>query len=110
MSGDGGCIGGSPTCLAPGRRVLLVIDAYAGETGDALVLSTARGAVVGGFFQPFTRAFVTDDYDQIISSYRAWDDPGGEPLPVDEQPLHRIDLAGPDVPQNWVSGPASPGL
>ena len=36
-------------------------------------------------------------------------DPSGEPLPSDEQPLHRVDPAAPDEPQSWVSAPATPG-
>ena len=66
--------------------------------------------VLGVGFTPTSPIFVTDAYGQIISSYRQWDDPAGDPLPIDEQPMHRIDPTGPDTPANWESKPGSPGL
>jgi hypothetical protein len=111
VSGDGGCAQVSPTCLAPGRRALFVGSTYMGETGDALVFASQSTHILGTLMQPFTRIWLTDEVNQVtISSYRDWDDPSGPPLPVDEQPLHRIDPAGDDVPANWMSGPGSPGL
>jgi hypothetical protein len=50
-----------------------------------------------------------DALGNALSSYRLWPDPSGDPLPVDEQPLHRLALDAPDEPQSWVSAPPSPG-
>ncbi len=108
VSGDGGCA--SPTCLAPGFRAILVGQGYLGETGGALVLSTDDSTIADGGLTNTEPVVLWDASDAMISSYRLWPDPSGEPLPSDEQPLHRIDPLADDAPQSWISAPPSPGL
>jgi hypothetical protein len=108
VSGDGGCP--SPTCLAPGRRALIVAQGYLGETGDALVLATDDSTLADGGLTNTEPVVLWDAFDTQVSTYRAWPDPSGDPLPADEQPLHRVDPLGLDEPANWESAPATPGL
>lgn len=108
VSGDGGCP--SPTCLAPGRRALIVAQGYLGETADALVLATDDSTIADGGLTNTEPVVLWDAFDGSVSSYRAWPDPNGDPLPSDEQPLHRVDPLGLDEPANWASAPATPGL
>jgi len=53
---------------------------------------------------------IWDGLDSMISSYRLWPDPSAEPLPSDEQPLHRIDPLALDQPEGWFSAAPTPGL
>ncbi|KIG18698.1 hypothetical protein DB30_07713 [Enhygromyxa salina] len=113
VGGDGGCVQASQTCLAPGRRALFVGNGYVGPTGGALVISSHTAHIFGALLQPFTRIKLYElgaNGESLISTYRSWNDPEIGPWPVDEQPIHRIDPAGPDIPDNWVSGPATPGF
>ncbi|MFV8756526.1 hypothetical protein ACNOYE_38770 [Nannocystaceae bacterium ST9] len=107
VSGEGGCA--SPTCLAPGRRALIVAQGYLGETGDALVLATDDSTIADGGLTNSEPLVLWDGFDALVTSYRIWLDPSGAPLPSDEQPLHRIDPLGVDEPANWTSAPATPG-
>ena len=108
LTGDGGCE--SPTCLAPGARAIVVGNGYTGETGGALVLATDDSTLADGGLTNSEPVVLWDPRGQLISSYRLWPDPSGEPLPTDEQPLHRIDPSAEDAPQSWFSGPATPGI
>jgi hypothetical protein len=107
VAGDGGCV--SPTCLAPGRRALIVAEGYLGETADALVLATDDSTIADGGLTSTEPVVIWDAFDAAVSSYRAWPEPSGDPLPSDEQPLHRVDPTGLDEPANWESAPATPG-
>lgn len=107
VSGEGGCA--SPTCLAPGRRALIVAQGYLGETGEALVLATDDSTIADGGLTTTEPVVIWDGFDAMISSYRVWPDPSAAPLPSDEQPLHRADLLALDEPSSWSSSPATPG-
>lgn len=107
VSGDGGCL--SPTCLAPGHRALIVAQGYLGESGDALVLATDDSTIADGGLTNIEPVVLWDAFDGLVSSYRAWPDPSGAPLPSDELPLHRINPFAIDEPASWISGPATPG-
>ncbi len=107
LVGDGGC--DSPTCLAPGARALIVGQGFLGETGGALVLATDDSTLADGGLTTTEPVVLWDASDAMISSYRLWPDPAGDPLPTDEQPLHRIDPSAADEPQSWISAPGSPG-
>lgn len=107
VSGDGGCE--SPTCLAPGARAIVVGQGYLGESNGALVLATDDSTIADGGLTNTEPVVLWGARGQMISSYRLWLDPTGEPLPSDEQPLHRIDPAAQDAPESWVSAPPSPG-
>ena len=108
VSGSGGCA--SPTCLAPDRRALIVAQGYLGETGDALVLATDDSTIADGGLTNTEPVVIWDGLDSMISSYRLWPDPSAEPLPSDEQPLHRIDPLALDQPEGWFSAAPTPGL
>jgi hypothetical protein len=46
----------------------------------------------------------------VASTYRLWDDPTADPYPfATEVPVVRIDVCGPDEPDNWALGVATPG-
>jgi hypothetical protein len=107
LDGDGGCV--STTCIAPGQRAIIVGQGYLGPIGLALVLATDDSTIADAGLTNSEPVVLWDELGTALSSYRVWPDPSGEPLPLDEQPLHRLDIAGPDEPQNWVSAPPSPG-
>lgn len=107
LAGDGGCV--STTCLAPGQRAILVSQAYAGPIGIGLVLATDDSTLADAGLTSSEPVVLWDALGTALSTYRVWPDPSGEPLPLDEQPLHRLDVAAPDEPQSWVSAPPSPG-
>ncbi len=107
VSGDGGCV--SSTCLAPGRRALIVAQGYLGETADALVLATDDSTIADGGLALTEPVVLWDGLDGQISSYRIWPDPSGDPLPTDELALHRVDPLALDEPANWESAPPTPG-
>lgn len=107
LAGDGGCV--STTCLAPGQRALIVGQGYAGPIGDGLVLATDDSTIADAGLTNSEPVVLWDALDTALSTYRVWPDPSVDPLPLDEQPLHRLDVAAPDEPQSWVSAPPSPG-
>ncbi|PRP97629.1 hypothetical protein ENSA5_32270 [Enhygromyxa salina] len=107
FAGDGGCE--SLTCLAPGARALIVGQGYAGPIGLGLVLTTDDSTIADGGLTNTEPVVLWDPSGVLVSSYRLWPDPSGEPLPADEQPLHRIEPSADDAPLSWVSAPASPG-
>jgi hypothetical protein len=107
LAGDGGCV--STTCLAPGQRAIIVGQGHAGPIGDALVLATDDSTIADGGLTNSEPVILWDALGTALSTYRVWPDPSVEPLPIDEQPLHRLDVAAPDEPQSWVSAPPSPG-
>jgi hypothetical protein len=109
LEGDGGCEA-SPTCLAPGYRAIIVGNAYVGETGDALVLATDDTTIAHGGLTKTEPAVLWDMNNTMVSSYRLWPDPAGEPLPHDHQSLHRVATDAEDEPQGWVVAPPSPGI
>jgi hypothetical protein len=107
LDGDGGCV--STTCLAPGQRAIIVGQGYAGPIGAGLVLATNDTTIADAGLSNSEPVVLWDALGNALSSYRLWPDPSGDPLPVDEQPLHRLALDAPDEPQSWVSAPPSPG-
>lgn len=107
LAGDGGCV--STTCLAPGQRAIIVGQGYMGPVADALVLATDDTTIADAGLTNSEAVVLWDALDTALSSYRVWPDPSVDPLPIDEQPLHRLDAAAPDEPQSWVSAPPSPG-
>ena len=108
ISGDGGCE--SPTCLAPGKRAIIVGQGYLGETGGALVLAVDDTTIANSGLTNTEPVVLWDALDTMVSSYRLWNDPAEAPLPSDEQPLHRIQTDAADEPQSWISAPPSPGI
>lgn len=107
LAGEGGCA--SPTCLAPGRRALLVGLGYAGEQGDALVLATDDSTLADGGLTTSEPVVIWDAFDTAISSYRVWPDPSGQPSAIDGQSLVRLDPLAPDEPDSWTLAQPSPG-
>lgn len=107
FAGDGGCV--SSTCLAPGQRALIVGQGYAGPLGDALILATDDSTIADAGLTNSEPVVLWDALGTALSTYRVWPDPSVDPLPLDEQPLHRLDVAAPDEPPSWVSAPPSPG-
>jgi hypothetical protein len=107
LSGDGGCV--SSTCLAPGQRAIIVGQTYAGPTGDALVLATDDSTLADAGLTNSEPVVIWDALGTALSTYRVWPDPSIEPLPLDGEPLHRLDVAAPDEPSSWVGAPPSPG-
>jgi hypothetical protein len=107
LDGDGGCV--STTCLAPGQRAIIVGQGYAGAIGAGLVLVTDDSTIADDGLTNSEPVVIWDVLGTALSTYRAWPDPSGEPLPLDEQPLHRLDPSATDEPQSWVSAPPSPG-
>lgn len=107
LAGEGGCA--SPTCLAPGRRALIVALGYVGDPGDALVLATDDSTIADGGLTTTESVVIWDAFDTAISSYRVWPDPSGEPSAVDGQSLVRIDPLAPDDPDSWTLAQPSPG-
>lgn len=112
MGGEGGCQGGGSACLAPGRRALFISGfSQIMQTNGALVLEADSLQLLDAILQPWTRLKVFDENtDLVLSSARDWPDPTADPLPQMELPMHRVDLAGPDQPSNWVEAPPTPGL
>lgn len=107
-SGDGGCA--PNTCLAPGRRALIVGNLYNGETGDALVLMTDDTTIANAGLGALEPVVLRDGADLPRSTYRAWPDPQAEPNPsVTEMALERADPAAPDAPEAWSFAAPSPG-
>jgi len=105
--GDGGC--DSPTCLAPGARAIIVGQGYLGEAGGALVLATDDASIANSGLTNIEPVVLWDGHGNMVSSYRLWSDPAGDPLPLDNQPLHRIAVDTPDEPPSWISAPPTPG-
>lgn len=106
--GDGGCA--PETCLAPGRKALLVGDAYQGPIGDALVLKTDDSALANAGLGNTEAVVVRDAEGQLRSSYRAWPDPLVAPDPATmEAALIRAPDA-PDDPSSWTFAAPTPGL
>ena len=106
--GDGGCA--PATCLAPGRRALIVGNAYQGPTGGALVLATDDTTIADGGLSAAEPVVLRDPDGVMISTYRAWPDPKADPYPLNvEEPLHRAAPAAVDEASSWSYGPSSPG-
>lgn len=101
---------GSPTCLGPGERALIVGEAYEGESADALVLFTDDTTIADAGLTTSEPVVVRDASGAIVSTYRVWDDPKAEPYPIaDERPVMRVDPSAPDEPASWALGTATPG-
>ena len=108
LAGDGGCQ--PATCLAPGRRALIVGNAYQGPAGGALVLATDDTTIADGGLSSTEPVVLRDGLGEIVSTYRDWLDQKAEPDPSsEEQAVHRLGDGADDVPENWELGPASPG-
>ncbi|WAS98532.1 lamin tail domain-containing protein [Nannocystis punicea] len=109
FSGDGGCA--PSTCLAPGRKALLVGSLYEGPVGDALVLRTDDNALANAGLGNFEAVVLRDDLSELRSSYRAWRDPLVAPDPAtQEAALVRVAPDAPDAPESWDFAAPSPGL
>lgn len=107
LAGEGGCE--SPTCLAPGRRALIVGNAFAGDPGQALLLAVDDSTIADGGLTNTEPVVLRDPERTIISTYRVWPDPSGAPLPTLELPLHRSSADAEDAPESWSSGDPTPG-
>lgn len=108
LAGTGGCM--PATCLAPGQRALLVGNAYSGETGSALVLTTDDTTLANAGLGVVEPVALRDGEGVLRSTYRAWPDPLAEPSPaLTEQALARTDPSAPDEPASWALAPPTPG-
>lgn len=106
--GDGGCA--PATCLAPGRKALLVGDAYQGAIGEALVLKTDDSSLANAGLGNTEAVVLRDDQGQLRTSYRVWPDPMAAPDPTTmEAALTRAPEAA-DDPGSWVFAEPTPGL
>lgn len=109
FGGDGGCA--PSTCLAPGRKALLVGSLYEGPVGDALVLRTDDNALANAGLGNFEAVVLRDDLGELRSSYRVWRDPLAAPDPAtQEAALVRVAPEAPDAPESWDFAAPSPGL
>ncbi|MDC0719632.1 lamin tail domain-containing protein [Nannocystis bainbridge] len=109
FSGDGGCA--PNTCLAPGRKALLVGSLYEGPVGAALVLRTDDNALANAGLGNVEPVVLRDDLGELRSSYRAWPDPLAAPDPAtQEAALVRAAPEAPDAPDSWDFAAPSPGL
>ncbi|MBK8265829.1 MAG: lamin tail domain-containing protein [Nannocystis sp.] len=107
-SGDGGCA--PETCLAPGRRALIVGNTYQGPTGGALVLATDDTTIANAGLSTSEPVVLHDSNDIMMSTYRAWTDPLAAPHPLSiEEPLHRAAPDAEDHPESWSFGAPTPG-
>jgi hypothetical protein len=85
-------------------------DAYAGESGGALVLATDDSTIANGGLGLVEPVLVRDGEGLVVSTYRDWLDPQAEPNPSSqEQSIHRSDAMAPDEPGSWFLAPSSPG-
>ncbi|MCY1068723.1 hypothetical protein OV090_28555 [Nannocystis sp. RBIL2] len=109
FDGDGGCA--PSTCLAPGRKALLVGSLYEGPVGDALVLRTDDNALANAGLGNFEAVVLRDDLGELRSSYRVWRDLLAAPDPAtQEAALVRVAPEAPDAPESWDFAAPSPGL
>ena len=107
LAGEGGCE--SQTCLAPGRRALIVGEGYIGPTGDALILTVDDSTIADGGLTNTEPVSIWSSVDELLTGYRHWPDPSGEPLPPDGLSLHRIEASAVDEPDAWIIAAPSPG-
>lgn len=108
VSGDGGCA--PSTCLAPGRRALLVGGAYEGPVGDALVLATDDTSLANAGLGNTEPVVLRDGEGALRSTYRAWEEPLSAPDPATEEAaLTRVGPEAPDEPTNWHFTAPTPG-
>lgn len=109
LSGDGGCA--PVTCLAPGRKALLVGSLYEGPVGDALVLKTDDNALANAGLGNHESVVLRDDQGEPRSSYRAWPDPLAAPDPASQEAaLVRVAPDAADAPENWDFAAPTPGV
>lgn len=109
FGGDGGCA--PSTCLAPGRKALVVGSLYEGPVGDALVLKTDDTAIANAGLGNTEAVVLRDGLGEIRSSYRAWPDPFAEPDPTaQEAAVVRVAADAADEPVSWAFATPTPGL
>lgn len=111
LAGDGGCE--SATCLAPGRRALIVGNAYDGPSGDALVLAVDDSTIADGGLTNTEPVSIWNQDGELVTSYRHWPDPQGDPVPADGLSLHRLEplaVDAPDTPEAWFADAPTPGV
>lgn len=109
FGGDGGCA--PQTCLAPGRRALLVGSLYEGPVGEALVLKTDDTALANAGLASTEPVVVRDAEGQVRTTYRVWDDSLAAPDPTaNETAVVRGDPGAPDAPASWDFAAPTPGL
>ena len=107
-SGDGGCA--PETCLAPGRRAIIVGNVYTGDAGPGLVLVTDDTTIANAGLAVHEPVGLADPAGVLRSTYRAWPDALVAPDPaLTEEALVRSDLAGPDEPTGWAFAAPTPG-
>jgi hypothetical protein len=108
LAGDGGCA--PVTCLAPGRRAVIVGGAYTGPLGDGLALVTDDTTLANAGLGVHEPVVLRDASATVRSTYRAWPDPLASPDPATgEQALVRGDPAAPDAPESWAFAAPTPG-
>lgn len=109
FGGDGGCA--PSTCLAPGRKALLVGSLYQGPIGDALVLKTDDGSLANAGLGNTEPVVVRDEHGEVRTTYRVWTDPLAAPDPASkEAALVRAAPEAPDEPASWDFAEPTPGL
>jgi hypothetical protein len=109
LAGDGGCQ--PETCLAPGRKALIVGSLYEGPVGEALVLRTDDNAIANAGLGNTEPVVLRDGQGELRSSYRAWPDPLAAPDPsTQESALVRVAPDAPDEPESWVFAEPTPGV
>lgn len=109
LGGDGGCA--PSTCLAPGRKALVVGSLYEGPVGDALVLKTDDTAIANAGLGNAEAVVLRDAQGEVASTYRAWPDPLAAPDPAtQEAALVRAAPDAPDAPESWAFAEPTPGL
>jgi hypothetical protein len=108
VAGDGGC---EPAgCLAPDGLAVIVGNAYAGETGDALVMATDDTTIANAGLSNTEAVALRDGLDEISSTYRDWPDSQAEPNPSStELSLVRASPEAADLPESWAFAAPSPG-
>lgn len=109
FGGDGGCA--PNTCLAPGRKALLVGSLYQGPIGDALVLKTDDSSLANAGLGNTEPVVVRDEHGEVRTTYRVWADPLAAPDPASkEAALVRTAADAPDEPASWDFAEPTPGL
>lgn len=109
FGGDGGCA--PQTCLAPGRKALLVGSLYQGPVGEALVLKTDDTALANAGLGSTEPVVVRDADGQVRTTYRVWLDPLAAPDPTaNETAVVRGAPDAPDEPESWAFAAPTPGL
>lgn len=107
-SGDGGCA--PETCLAAGRRAIIVGNVYTGPKGPGLVLVTDDTTIANAGLAVHEPVALRDPEGALRSTYRAWPDPLALPDPaLNEEALVRVAPEAADEPAGWAFAAPTPG-